>query len=299
MRCVILLLLVVSFHVALYRLKGGYSLLKIHSSLPSSCALWKLQNQDLSDFQQIAHLLDQPFHFLSSGGTSFAFLGTDGHTILKLFKHQHLTQDSWLFRISLPGICDRFRIEKILFMEEKQHHKRTHFFFLSCKIAYEHLRQETGLLFLTLHKDPAYAKKVTLIDKLGFSLAIDLSETEFAIQRCVTPLFDYLLPLIHTGQIEHAQRTIDSLVSLLATRCTKGIADRDPHLGLNFGCIDAQTIEYDIGSFSWDPKLVDPCHIKKELFFATYELRQWLECHCPQLLEHLYEILMYYNYEIK
>ena len=133
---------------------------------------------------------------------------------------------------------------------------------------------------------------MALIDRLGFSLKIDLSQTEFAIQRCVIPLFDYLLPLIENGRMGESKQAIDSLVSLLRTRCSKGIGDRDPHLGLNFGFIDGQAIEYDIGSFSRDPGFSHPAHVKKELFFATYELRQWLEKHSPILLEHLLKTIL-------
>lgn len=273
-------------YAALYRMKGGYSLAKIQSSLPLF-AEWSLKEKEIERFAQLTPLLDQPFYFLSSGGTSFAFLGKDGKTILKLFKHQHLTLHSWLLHFCLPGISDALRIKKILFTEEKHHHKRVPFFFTSCAIAYEELCEETGLLFLTLHRDPRFSKTAALIDRLGFSLKIDLSQTEFAIQRCVIPLFDYLSPLIKNGHMEEAKQAIDSLVSLLRTRCSKGIADRDPHLGLNFGFIDGQAIEYDIGSFSRDPGFSHPAHVKKELFFATYELRQWLEKHSPALLDYL------------
>src|SRR5438132_613848 len=101
-----LLLFVIGADVALYRIKGGYSLAKIRSNLPRFS---ESKEQDILQFAQVFPLLDQPFHFLSSGGTSFAFLGKDGKTILKLFKHQHLTQNSCLFRSALPGSCDILR----------------------------------------------------------------------------------------------------------------------------------------------------------------------------------------------
>jgi len=281
---------VLGANVALYRIKGGYSLAKIQSSLPPFL-LWTPRGQDAL-FAQVSPLLDQPFYFLSSGGTSFAFLGKDGKTILKLFKHQHLTPKSWLFYTCLPGISDALRIYKILEREKKHHHKRVPFFFTSCAIAYEELREETGILFLTLHRDPRCDKTVTLIDRLGFSLKLHLQDTEFAVQQRATPLFEHLLPLIHTGRMEEAKEAISSLISLLSTRCRKGIADRDPHLGLNFGFIGNRAMEYDIGSYFWDPDLSQASHVKKELFFATFELRQWLEKHSPELLEYLHGILL-------
>lgn len=280
---VLIPLLLFAVYIAQHRLRGGYSRAKIQSTLSAHSFL----ETDIDRFQELQPLLDQPFDFLSSGGTSFAFLGRDGKTILKLFKHQHLTPTSWLLDTALPGRSDLWRIHKILQKEHKHHHKRIPFFFTSCAIAYEALRAETGMLFLTLRKDPRCAHTVTLVDRLGFKLPIDLSQTEFALQQFVTPLFDYLLPLIEQEQLKRAKEAIDSLIALLRTRCEKGIADRDPHLGLNFGFLDGRAVEYDIGSFSWDPQIASSKEVKKEIFLASYELREWLEEHCPQLAEEL------------
>jgi hypothetical protein len=279
-----LLLILAGLYIAQHRIRGGYSLAKIHSTLSTTGSL---HENEIGRFQELTPLLEQPFYFLSSGGTSFAFLGKDGKTILKLFKHQHLTSDSWLLHTALPGLCDILRLQKILFREQKQHHKRIPFFFKSCAIAYQRLREETCMLFLTLHKEPRCAKIVTLIDRLGVKLTIDLSQTEFALQRFVTPLFDHLKALIQSGQHELAKQAIDSLIALLRRRCEMGIADRDPHLGLNFGFLDGKAAEYDIGSFSPDSRMALPAQIKKEIFFTTYELREWLQQYSPLLLDQL------------
>lgn len=281
------LLLVVCIPIGLYRFKGGYSLSKIISQQPHQI-LWSARPEV---FEKIVHLLDQPFTYAGSGGTSFAFLGKDGNTILKLFKHQHLQAPSWLFAFSFPGMGELFRLEKILYREAKHHHKRIKFFFTSCAIAYDELKNETGLLFLALHKDPRYKKTVTLIDRLGSSLQVDLSQTEFAIQRRAIPLLEHLQILIDQGHILNAQQALESLVSLLAKRSSKGIADRDPHLSLNFGFIENQAVEFDIGSFSKEPHLSTASEVKKELFFATYELRQWLQDRSPMLQEHLCRLI--------
>src|SRR5438445_301873 len=46
--------------------------------------------------QEIKTLLSQPFTFLESGLECYAFVGEDGETVLKLFKHHHLRQAEWL-----------------------------------------------------------------------------------------------------------------------------------------------------------------------------------------------------------
>jgi hypothetical protein len=263
-------LILAALPIVLYRYKGGYLRFKIVSRLESDAVL----PAEEPSFKTFAPLLDQPFYFMGSGGTSFAFLGKDKYTVLKLFKHQHLTPRT--------GALKRHR------------HKSLLFFFTSCAIAYEELREETGLLFLTLHKSKRHQKVVHLIDRLGLTLKIDLSQTEFALQRRAAPLFAHLDTLLQKGNVDEARVIINGLIDLLAKRASKGIADRDPHLSLNFGVVDTKVIEYDIGSFSREPCLALPSHFKKELFFSTYELRDWLSARSPLLLEYLLNRLRAY-----
>lgn len=285
-KCLFLLLVLVVVEVGLHRVQGGYSLSKLTSSFEGQ----PTSQQDSEAFASIAPLLDQPFHFLGSGGTSFAFLSEDKQIVLKLFKHQHLRPSTFLWNFSLPWLCDFIRIKNIVCKEHEQHHKRAPFFFTSCAIAYEELKKETGLLFFTSHKNACFSKKVQLIDRLGFALEVDLSQTEFAVQWAAIPLFTYLDALIAQKKMHEARAALDSLTALLATRCSKGIADRDPNLMSNFGFITPEThaVEFDIGSFLRNPQTSDTSYVKKEIFYATYALREWLKTRSPELLEYLY-----------
>src|ERR1700722_9090601 len=88
------LLVLLGITIAVYRFRGGYSLKKITSHLSESV---QCTPKDIEKFMEIKNVLDQPFYFLGSGGTSFAFLGKDGKTVLKFFKHQHLSKPCFLF----------------------------------------------------------------------------------------------------------------------------------------------------------------------------------------------------------
>lgn len=257
---------------------GGFRPSKLISTLPSVLS---------TPSPKIDMLLDQSFRYYGKGGTSFVFLGDDGKTILKLFKHQHLFSKSYLFSIALPGITDFFRIRKIVYDKKKQAHKHHSFFFNSCKLAHEKLKEETGLIYLSPEPNSYFTKKIRLIDSWGFVHSIDLSRTEFAIQERADLFFPYLENLLRTQQKEKCKLAIDSLFALIERRCNQGIGDRDPNLLINFGFIHDKAVEFDLGSYFSDPRLKNPQAKARELFFSTYGLQMWLEKHSPDLLEYL------------
>lgn len=261
-----------------YRQNGGFSLSKVLSSSPAA---------SLSELPVwIDPLLDQPFHLIGSGGTSFVFLGADEQTILKLFKHQHLVPNSFLFHFSFPGVTDRFRIEAILKREKMQSHKRKPFFFTSCTLAYEQLKEETGLLYLSLAPDPRLSREVELIDAWGISHMLLLSRTEFALQQKADLLFPYLEKQLVLGE-EQAKKAIDALFHLIQKRCAQEIGDRDPNLLINFGFVNGKAVEFDLGSYYVDPSLHSLSAIRQELFFSTFALQKWLEKRSLSLLSYL------------
>jgi hypothetical protein len=261
-----------------YKQNGGFRVAKVLSSSPS------IDTPLTEEKMQAYALLDQPFHFLSCGGTSFVFLGEDGKTVLKLFKHQHLNARHFFSKFRFPGVFDACRVLKIQKLEKRHLHKRKPFFFKSCTIAYEQLKQETGLIFLTLQPDTHFKRRVKLIDAWGIPHYLDLSRTEFALQKKAELLFPFLQAKIHDK--EQSQAVLDSLITLIRNRCKKEIGDRDPNLQINFGVIDGKAVEFDLGSYFINPELKSPFAAARELFFSTFYLKQWLKTHAPELLEY-------------
>lgn len=257
---------------------GGFTPSKLISYLPSTSA---------PPPPEIDSLLDQSFRFLGKGGTSFVFLGEDGKTVLKLFKHQHLTYKSFLRKVAFPGTADAMRIKKLLSGQKKNAHKGQDFFFNSCRLAYDELREETGLIYLCLQPNSHFARSVELIDSWGIRYTIDLSRTEFAIQKKTELFFPHLDSLHLQGRTEEIKHTIDAFLLNVVRRCQKGIGDRDPNLLINFGCIDGIVVEFDLGSYYLNPELANPLQTSKELYFSSYALQKWLEKHSPDLLDYL------------
>jgi hypothetical protein len=238
---------------------------------------------------EIDALLNQIFYFLGRGGTSFAFLGKDGKTVLKLFKHQHLFPKHFLLSTRLPGIADSLRIERIVASQKKQAHKHHAFFFKSCSLAFNALKEETGLLYLCIRPNLYFNRSITLIDRWGFSHQVTLSQTEFAIQKKADPLLPYLGNLLKEGKKEEGKQVIDAVLQQMRRRCDLGIGDRDPNLAINFGLVDGKVVEFDLGSYFRNSALKAKAAQTRELLMATQDLQVWLEKHSPELLEYLLE----------
>lgn len=259
---------------------GGFSLNKVLSKLENTESEWLPSDID--------SLLHQSFRYIGSGGTCFAFLGQDGKTVLKLFKHQHLSPRSLFYKFPFPLPLERMRLAQILKKENEQQHKRLPFLFNSCALAHRHLQQETGILYLCLKKNPLNPHVLTLIDRWGFSHQLPLSQTEFALQKKAIPLFSHLQQLLNVGKINECKTALNALLSQIAQRARKGIADRDPNLCINFGYCEARAIEFDIGSF-FSASPFTPFSLARELFFCTHTLQKWLEKESPELLHYLHE----------
>ncbi|MES2121790.1 MAG: hypothetical protein V4492_03305 [Chlamydiota bacterium] len=246
----------------------------------------------------IEPLLEQEYTFLGAGSECFAFLSQDGTTVIKFFKLDFarpvyfrrgliaenyasfagtlsahpLTQSENLWIKRLLGIRE-FRIQRT---------------FSSLKLAFDALQEETGMLYLHLNPTNHLQKKLTLKDACGVAHVVDLDSTRFFLQKKAVPIEKGLATYLHQGQKAEARACIDSLVQMILSRCRKGFSDRDI-LDRNFGFIGTQAIEIDSGSFIPNEKMQDPAQYKQELFFATLELKEWLQEIAPEMALYLEE----------
>ncbi len=249
-------------------------------------------------FSPIEPLLEQEYTFLGAGSECFAFLSQDGTTVIKFFKLDFarpvyfrrglidenyasyagtlsghpLTQNENPLLKRLLGIRE-FRIQRT---------------FSSLKLAFDALQEETGLLYLHLNPTHHLNKKLTLKDACGIAHVVDLDTTRFFLQKKAVPIEEGLATYLKHGQKAEARACIDSLVQMILSRCQKGFSDRDI-LDRNFGLIDTQAIEIDSGSFIPNEKMQTPTEYKQEIFFATLELKEWLQEIAPDMALYLEE----------
>jgi hypothetical protein len=259
---------------------------------------WETHPLSERENEQVDRILQQPFHLIGSGSECFAFMSEDGQTVIKFFKLSFarpiyynkglLSEDHSAYagtlsnhpmaRIEWPRGLDRLK-QRVFGIREFRL-TRT---FSSCKLAYDYLKEETGVFYLHLNPTDIFHRDLQLIDRNGIIHYIPLDQAKFLLQRRAKPLEQHFRQLVREKRYRDAEQSIDSLFNLILNRCKKGFFDRD-FINRNLGYRGNQAIEIDLGSFIPDPHMTEPLAYKKELFFATLELRNWLEKHAPELL---------------
>ncbi len=261
-----------------------------------------LSEEQMSEVDQV---LNQPFKLIGSGSECFAFMSEDGETVIKFFKlgfarpvyynkglfsEDHrayagtLSNHPW---IPKNGIGWLATCRQRVFGIREFRLTRT---FSSCKLAYDKLKEETGVFYLHLNPSDCFHRNLTLIDRNGIAHQVPIDSAKFLLQRRAEPLEKHFAQLVREKRDEDGKQSIDSLFTLIISRCQKGFFDRD-FINRNLGYIGNQAIEIDLGSFIPDPNMAHPMIYKKELFFATLELRGWLEKKAPELLPYFDERL--------
>lgn len=271
----------------------GFSVDKISSDLTYQLA-WDVSPLPGDEKQAVREILSQPFSYLGKGAQAFVFGSKDGKYVIKLFRHHHMRASFWIKY--LPFGWAESRIEKKF--------GKLWIDFASYKLAFEELRNETGMIFLHLNKSNDLHQKLQIIDKIGIAHTLEADQMEFLVQKRAELIYPGIEKLMETGQEEKAQRAIEQLVHLLVQRCEKGIWDKDPDLNTNFGLVEDSPIQIDVGRFrklTADKGLDDfpsrrvssrfykmkRINTRDEVFRITDHLHQWLQARFPVLDETL------------
>ena len=231
----------------------------------------------VSNDEPIDTLLDQSFTFLGSGVQCYAFLGEDQKTVLKVFKHHHfgLTTPQ-LENLPLPSFLRRWKVNTL-----KKRKKRVQNIFKSALLAKGELADETGVFHLNLNPQFDTYPTITIYDKIGVHYQLDLNTTPFLLQKKADLFFSYLNK--HKGE---AKNVIDSLFACIQKRTEKGIACSDDAPYKNFGIIDGNVVQIDVGSFFENPSIQNSVSYKRDLFTQTLEVKDWIQENAPEVADH-------------
>lgn len=248
----------------------GFQIYKISSSYPLSQE-WTTPYPN--DAKLIKDVLAQPFYYLTKGSQSFVFLSHDQKYVIKLIRYNHMKPNLWV-QITSKQKCER--------LNQKLKQDLT-----SYKLAYEMLKKETALIFLHLNQTNYLHQKLTIVDKLGIEHTLDLDKTDFILQKRVQPFYPYLKQLMDENKENDAKALISHLISLLAYQYKKGIINTDVDLFKNFGCLDNQAVELDIGSLRQEPLSHDMTYYREEILKVVDCLHNKLSQDYPSLDTHL------------
>lgn len=226
------------------------------------------------DDEVAKNILNQPFRYLAKGCQSYCFLSEDGNYVLKFFKYQRFATSPLLepFRF-IPPINRHVKVRKAQKMEKLD------FFMQAWTIAYKHVPDESGLVYVHLNKTDHLRQPIVIYDKIGMKHELDADQMEFLIQRKAEPLAKVLLQ----SSDEEGIRLIDDLLATMLKEYALGIGDHDPALLQNTGVYEGKPFHIDVGQFYLNPAFKNPEAFHQDLFNRTYEMRIWLRAKRPLL----------------
>lgn len=279
----------------------GFYLKDIQANDLSFQDRWQIPPLTLNEESAIDKLLSQSYHLIGSGSECFAFASDDGSTVIKFFKLDFIR---WAYlkkglfledHSSAAGTISHHRLTKLTLPESFQHvlnsilgirEFRIERSFNSIKLAYENLKEETGLLYLHLDPSNHFQRTLTIYDGNGINHEVDLDSSLFFLQKRAVLFKNHFKTLSKYQRHDEAKLCIDSLLNMILARSKKGFADRDVATK-NLGFIDGQAVEIDVGSFHKDLRMQDPWFYHQDLYYSTWELKNWLKKNYPEMTSYL------------
>ncbi len=238
------------------------------------------------DLDAINQILSHRFTFLGDGGQGYSFLSDDNKHVLKLYKLHHTRYPKWLKDLALPSILNTWKQKYIALQDWKKERV-----FTSSKIAFDTLKKETRLIYLHLNRTIHHHPSVTIVDSIGCSHTLPLDDVVFAIQLKATPAFKNFKKLAVARNEIEIKAAIDTYLPFIANRFIKGVGDYDEGFRRNFGEVDNELMEIDIGCFYAHSHPIDQESLTHELKVKSDSLFQYLSKYFPEMIPYLEEAI--------
>lgn len=235
----------------------------------------------------IKQLLNQPYYYLGKGCQSYVFKSEDGRYVLKFLKFQRFRPQSYLNFFSFIPAVEKIREKKEISKREKLND-----LLKSWKIAYEDLKDETGLVYLHLNRSDTFQSPLIFYDKMGLKHELDLNQMMFLVQDTAEMLTKKIKQEMSQGNKQEAKNILQRLIHMLVSEYQRGLGDNDHALMQNTGVRNGVPLHIDVGQFSKENRFKDPDVYHLELFSKTYKFRIWLSKHYPELEIYLTSLLM-------
>lgn len=248
---------------------------------PSLCKEWTTPQLSPKEQEELSAVLNQPFTYTGEGGQSYVFSSSDQKYVLKLFKFNRF-RPSWIVAM-LPG--------GTLFSPYRENHiekreKKLKTVFTGHQLAYDLLRNESGLYFIQLSPS-LNERKISIVDKIGLKRTIDLGRLVYVIQEKGETLSTVLKSLLDEGQVELVKIRIGQVIDLYHSEYLKGIYDIDHGVMHNIGFVGSKPIHLDVGKFIQDENIKNLEFYQQDRMKIAAKIRLWIEKNYPQYHEEL------------
>lgn len=229
--------------------------------------------------QEIEQILSQTFTYLAKGTQSFVFLSSDKNYVIKFFKQQHLRIPWYCLTFANTPLVNHYMSRKVA----RRTLKRSKIYG-GCKLAYDELQADTGVVYLHLTPSTDLPSPLTLIDKMGVKHEIDPNTVAFFLQRRGVPLYTAFMDYRERNDLAGANKALQQLFDYLVDRSRRGILDRDPAYQQNLGFIGGRAANLDVGNLTKDPLIKNRIEYKRRIQEHLVDLRSWMLIHFPELV---------------
>lgn len=238
---------------------------------------WEVFPLDDKATVEFNEAIDQPYRYFAKGCQSYAFISQDGRYVIKFFKQQKFCLPFWVtYFPPLPAVV-KYREEK----SEKKW-KMLDLFVSGWKIAFNHLKDECGLIYVHLNKTDHLKKTLTIFDKMGMRHELSLDKLQFCVQKKAEMLTHTLLVHKSNQDLASACQLIQQILDIILFEYSCGIVDKDDALMQNTGVVNGKPIHIDLGQFVIEKTMKKPEIISQELFTRMFAFREWLKENYPE-----------------
>lgn len=125
-------------------------------------------------------------------------------------------------------------------------------------------------------------KNVTLIDKLGFELQVDLDSVVFLIQEKAKITRRVINEALKKGDLSLAKQRMGQIFDLYMSEYQKGIYDKDHGVMHNTGFVGDIPIHLDVGKLTEDENMKKPEVWQPDMERIAWKFHSWIKENYPQ-----------------
>jgi hypothetical protein len=220
----------------------------------------------------------QTLYWLGRGMQAVVFETQDNKYVVKFFQLGRLREpvSRGFFKNLFSKESEAKRIDRVNHREE---------IFVSSKICFEELQEETGIVYVHLNRTNDKIKGIKLVDKYGQSHRIRGDDASFVVQKKAKLVIPTLTKLMESGQIDTAKIRLNQIFDLLIVMARKQFVDGDDALirNDNLGFTENRAIYIDTGHIFRAHNLDVLERMRYEFQVRLDPLEHWLNISFPEL----------------
>ncbi len=271
------IILVVGFFMVrgYFRLTDDFRISNMTYEIPHNPD-WEIPPLSPEEQAQLDACLNQPYNYIGKGAQSYAFASEDGKYVIKFFKFKHL-KPNWIVD-ALPdwGFLKDYRNSN-----RERKNRLIISVFSGYKLAYDEMRNESGIIYLHLNKSQHLKQNLVVYDKIGLKWEIDLDNIVFVIQEKAKTTRNVLSAAFEENNIALAEHRIEQIFDLYLFEYHKGIYDRDHGVLQNTGFVGDKPIHLDVGKLTKDDKMKLAEYYKPDLRVVAGKFEYWIRENFP------------------